>query len=50
MTTDEEQAHQNAILQVTACSTILHFAIGIAPWFGLLLVAAVVGLVRAPIT
>ena len=27
MTSDEEQAHQNAILQVAACSIILHFAI-----------------------
>ena len=27
MTSDEEQAHQNAILQVVACSIILHFAI-----------------------
>ena len=27
MTSDEELAHQNAILHVAACSIILHFAI-----------------------
>jgi hypothetical protein len=27
VTSDEELAHQNAILHITACSIILHFAI-----------------------